>query len=51
MVKRLKRILMEKYRWTVSQTNEEPFFETLELLILEDEEEQEEVYIDQLEWW
>lgn len=53
MVKRLKRLLMDKYQWTVGVIDEEPFFETMELVAMdvEEENEPEEVFIDQLGWW
>ena len=54
MVKRLKRTLMERYKWTVAVINEEPFFETLDLIALDIEDEateQEEVFVDEIGWW
>lgn len=44
---------MERYKWTVTHIDEQPFFETMELLLidLEEENEPEEVFIDQIEWW
>ena len=54
MVKRLKRLLMDKYQWTVGVIDEEPFFETMELIAMdveEDENEPDEIFIDQIGWW